>query len=132
MQAADAAFEPCPCRLPPVGGGAATRSITQAADAKSGCDTFLEQCRKGARADERKEPLLPFNFKETKGRLAFQTACWLDAALTPCVLERVFRTSSEILLAGCTAMRQGKRDGPEIETLVRATDRTISVSNRLP
>ena len=72
-----------------------------------------------------KEPYLPFNFRETKGKLALQSLAWQEAGLVTCKLERCFRTNSEVLLAGCSAMREGKDTGPEIDALVRATSRRL-------
>ena len=40
-----------------------------------------------------KEPFLPFNFRETKGKLALQSLAWQEADLKTCKLERCFRTA---------------------------------------
>ena len=87
-------------------------------------DSFLEQCMVDAKLHYN-EPFLPFNFRETKGKLALQSLAWQEAGLVTCKLERCFRTNSEVLLAGCSAMREGKDTGPEIDALVRATSRRL-------
>ena len=118
-------------QLPPIGGEAASRSILQPTPdegARRSDDTpygsFLEQCMVDAHLNN-KEPFLPFNFRETKGKLALQSLAWQEAGLVTCKLERCFRTNSEVLLAGCSAMREGKDTGPEIDALVRATSRRL-------
>ena len=121
-------------QLPPVGGEAATRSINQGPDPDAidaggvAYTTFLQQCLDQAKL-HRQNPNVPFGFKETKGKLAFQTACWRHAQLEPCVLKRIFRTSDNVLLAGMCAMRQGKQTGAEIQALVNATARTLHPRN---
>ena len=121
-------------QLPPVGGEAATRSINQVPDPDAidaggvAYTTFLQQCLDQAKL-HRQNPNVPFGFKETKGKLAFQTACWRHAQLVPCVLSRIFRTSDNVLLEGMCAMRQGKQTGAEIQALVAATARTLHPRN---
>lgn len=122
-------------QLPPVGGDAASRSINSAADAGARRESdgqpyscFLEQCIVDAHVNWQK-PFLPFSFKETKGKLAFQTVAWREANFTTCKLHRVFRTDSDVLLKGCSAMREGKADGPEIRALVGATSRPLPPKN---
>jgi len=87
-------------------------------------DSFLEQCMVDAKLHYN-EPFLPFNFRETKGKLALQSLAWQEAGLKTCKLERCFRTNSEVLLAGCSAMREGKDTGLEIDALVLATSRRL-------
>ena len=117
-------------QLPPVDGSAAPRSITSAADAgalredRTPYGSFLEQCCVDANLHYN-DPYVPFGFKETKGKLAFQTIAWREAAFVTCKLNRVFRTNSDVLLAGCNAMRQGLSTGPEINALVAATRRRL-------
>ena len=79
-------------QLPPVGGEAASRSIQQpAADEgarrtdRTPYGSFLEQCMVDANLDNN-DPFLPFNFRETKGKLALQSLAWQEAGLTTCQL----------------------------------------------
>lgn len=118
-------------QLPPVGGESAPRTISQAApdqDAARSDGTpfgsFLEQCMVDANMNWQK-PFVPFGFKETKGKLVLQTLAWRRAKLVTVKLQRCFRTDSDVLLAGCSAMREGKNTGPEIDALVRATRRAL-------
>lgn len=122
-------------QLPPVGGEAASRSINQPGPDEGAAradgtpfGSFLEQCMVDANMHYT-NPFLPYGFRETKGKLVLHSLAWQEAGFTMCKLQRCFRTDSELLLAGCSAMREGKDDGPEIQDLVRATSRPLPLRN---
>lgn len=73
----------------------------------------------------REKPVLPVGTKETKGKWAFQTACWRDAQFEAIELQKSFRTNDDVLLSALHELRWGHASHPAVQRLVQTTQRAL-------
>lgn len=106
------------CQLPPV-------PTSQISLATPGVLSSWEQRSLKDNGQERDKPVLPVGTRETKGRWAFQTACWRDAHFECIALQKSFRTNDDVLLSALHELRWGHASHPAVQQLVHTTQRAL-------